>query len=329
MVEGLISVTIAVPTFRRAERLLELLPRLLEEAAGFAAAAARRPRIMVIDNDQELSARPVVERYADQHVEYFSEPEPGVVSVRNRALREAWCDDALVFIDDDQLPTRGWLTALVTVWLRMRPAGVAGPVHSPVPAETDSWIREGGFFDRSYRDRLRTGDAINEAATTNLLVDMASVRAENLLFDPRFALSGGEDSHFTRRLTQGDRRIAWCSEAVVVENLPDERLTRLWVLRRAVSSGNTLARVSIATTSSSWRRVALMIALGAGGASRVFGGTTSFLFGLLQGSVSRRAKASRSICRGVGIILGSCGWSYLEYARGGARWQPSRRCESV
>ncbi|MDG5711871.1 hypothetical protein N0Z45_19695, partial [Acinetobacter baumannii] len=82
--------------------------------------------------------------------------------------------------------------------------------------------------------------------TTNLLLSGPVVRRLGLRFDERFGLSGGEDSLFTRALTGAGQRIVWCAEASVLEDVPADRATRSWVCRRALSSGNTAARVELA-----------------------------------------------------------------------------------
>ena len=53
---------------------------------------------------------------------YRSEPTPGVVAVRNRALAEADGRDLLIFLDDDQTPSSGWLAALVALWAAAPPS---------------------------------------------------------------------------------------------------------------------------------------------------------------------------------------------------------------
>ena len=81
------------------------------------------------------------------------------------------------------------------------------------------------------------------AATNNLLLDLGRIRALGLEFDERFGLSGGSDTLFTRPLVARGGRMVWCDEAMVVDNVPAGRLTRDWVLRRALRSGNSASRV--------------------------------------------------------------------------------------
>ena len=317
---GPVRLTVAVPTFRRPAVLARLLPALLAQLDGLHLADGSTQRLLVIDNDPAQSARPALSGLPDDRLHYLAEGRPGVVAVRNRALREAETDDVLVFLDDDQEPTPGWLAALVETWRTSAAAGVAGPVRSRLPDEAPRWLREGGFFDRAYRASLRTGDRLEEVATTNLLLDLPSVRRLDLSFDERFGLSGGEDSLFTRRLASGTGGLVWCAEAAVVEAVPPSRLSRRWVYRRAVSSGNTTARVALALSTGSRQRVVRRAELLASGTARLLAGGAGLAVGTLVRSAPRRGRATRAALRGGGMLLGAVDVGYLEYARGGSRW---------
>lgn len=316
-----VDLVVAVPTYRRTELLTGLLPRLLEQC-GEVEPLVGVPNMVVIDNDPEQTARPVVEAIRDSRIRYVTETQPGVVPVRNRALAEASGCEALIFLDDDQVPDDGWLYALVSAWQRYG-SSVAGPVRSQLPPTTDPWIVAGGFFDRHYRSSLVTGDRIPEVATTNLLLDMETVRSVGVRFDERFSLSGGEDSLFTRTITRAGGLITWCAEASVTEPVPAGRLTRAWVCRRAFTSGNSGARAALvlARPGARWQvRAGLM----ARGSTRILGGSGGILAGGLRRSVPRRARARRTFCRGLGMLLGSVCVQYLPYARGSRRWKLSR-----
>ncbi|WP_188894786.1 glycosyltransferase family 2 protein [Microlunatus endophyticus] len=309
--------SIAVPTYRRPVELANLLRLVLSQLGDL---PTDDVRILVIDNDPDQSGRPVVAAIGSAAVSYLQERRPGVAAVRNRALREAWSDDVLIFIDDDQLPDDGWLRGLVSAW-RFSGEAVAGPVVSEVPQDADGWIRNGGFFDRSYRNSLVTGDEIDEVATTNLLLDMRAIRSRGLLFDERFGLSGGEDSLFTRTLTRSGARIIWAAEARVLERVPANRLSRSWVSRRAISSGNGVARVRLALEPSANGRLRTRMSLMTAGLARCGGGAIGAVGGMLRRSDATRGRSTRTMLRGVGMFLGSLGITYLEYAREGRRWQ--------
>lgn len=311
-------ISIAIPTYRRPDELSHLLGVIAGQLRDL---PADDVRIIVIDNDPHQTARPVVAASRPGPVNYIQELRPGVAAVRNRALHEAWTDDALVFIDDDEVPCDGWLRSLVSTWRSSRAAAVAGPVVSEVPADADSWIRTGGFFARSFRNSLTTGDGIDEVATTNLLLDMTAIRSRNLLFDERFGLSGGEDSLFTRSLTRSGGRIVWSAESKVFETVPADRLNRSWVSRRAISNGNGVARVRLALEPSTAGRLKARTTLLTMGLARCGAGAAGVLHGALRRSEARHGRSTRTMLRGVGMCLGSVGITYLEYSRDGKRWQ--------
>ena len=81
-------------------------------------------------------------------------------------------------------------------------AAVVGPVQSEFTGELDPWIAAGAFFQRR---RLATGTPVEVAATNNLLLDLETVRRLDLRFDPRFGVSGAEDTYFTRTLSRSRR----------------------------------------------------------------------------------------------------------------------------
>ncbi len=320
-------VVVAVPTFRRHEQLAALVPLLireldqLDDGAGLA-------RILIIDNDPDGGARFVTEELKDflgegagARLQYVCEPTAGVVAVRNRALDESPRDALLAFIDDDEKPVTGWLRELVSAQRTTGAAAVSGPVISHFPDNADDWVVAGGFFERRHRLHLADGDPIEEAATNNLLVDLASVHRLGLRFDPRFALSGGEDSHFTRLLHRRGGRLVWCPQARVSEEIPAARLNRGWIRRRAVSLANSHTRVDLALADRALiRRVSRLENLG-NGLLRIAAGSLAFSSGVLARSVGRRARGVRTICRGIGMASGALGWTYLEYQRGARRWR--------
>ncbi len=315
------QVTVAVPTFQRSRELAALLPLVTAQLDDLRQGDLHEvdTELLVIDNDPARSAEQAVQLPG---VRYVVEPTPGVVAVRNRALDETAGRELLVFLDDDQRPEPGWLAALLGHWAQApsgrRPGAVAGPVRSVLPADADPWIRDGGFFDRAYRARLRTGEVIAEVATTNLLLDLHQVRDLGLRFDPGLGLSGGEDSLFTRGLTAGGAEIHWCAEAAVTEPVPAGRLTRRWVCRRALSSGNTTARIGL-MLSPAGRRPLLRAQFAARGLIRTIGGAAGWLLGSARRSPGRQGRSARTTYRGLGLLLGAMDLSYLEYSRSGSR----------
>ena len=301
------SVVIAVLTYRRPVELAALLPELARQALGRPAV-----RVLVVDNDPAGSGAAVVSTLDNDAVRYVHEPRPGIAAARNRALDEAASYDLLIFIDDDEWPNPTWLSSMLEVHDRTASAAVVGPVISEYAAEPDPWIKAGRFFDRR---RLPSGTLVDVAATNNLLLDLRQVRAFGLRFDEAFGLSGGSDTLFTRELHQRGGKLVWCDEAIVIDQVPMERLTRRWVLLRALRSGNSWSRTSIKLSSSVVSRFVVRVRLTGRGTLRTVSGVAQYLAGFVLRSTVRRARGLRTAARGVGMVSGAYGYVYSEYRR--------------
>ena len=306
---GRIEVVVAVLTYRRTDHLAQLLPALVQQCAELAASGQHRASILVVDNDPAASARPVTDPHRPR-VCYVHETEAGIAAGRARALREASGADALVFIDDDERPTPGWLHHLVLAWVQQdRPAGVVGRVSPTYAGEIDPWITAGGFF---LRRRYRSGTPVGAASSANLLLDVALLQRLGLTFDRRLGLRGGEDTLLTRSLTRGGHQLLWCDEAEVIDLIPDERMERRWVLRRAFSHGVAASRVELALTT---RPNVARLRLGAAGALRVLAGAGRVGLGKLRRRLVDQARGWRLIYRGAGLAVGAAGHDLAEYRR--------------
>lgn len=299
------SVVIAVVTYRRNDDLELLLPLLIAEAS----AVTPRAEILVIDNDPDAGASDVV---AKHDVAYAHEPVPGIAAARNRALTLATKHRRLVFIDDDEHPEPGWLRALLDTAASTGAAAVAGPVVSQFEHQPDEWITAGQVF---VRRRLPTGTPITVAATNNLALDLDQIRSMGLRFDEGLGLIGGSDNLFTRSLSRAGKTMVWCDEAVVVDRVPAQRMTREWVLRRAYRLGNSEVMVSLLLASSRAERLRVRLEGIGRGAARLLAGFVRHGYGLVTHSLAAQARGSRTAGRGRGMIAAAIGINYAEYLR--------------
>jgi glycosyltransferase involved in cell wall biosynthesis len=299
---------VAVLTYRRPADLAALLPLLIAQLDDVGMPAG----VLVVDNDPDGGAREQVEGLGEPRVRYVHEPTPGIAPARNRALDEAGTADILVFIDDDERPVRGWLRSLLDTYQVTKPAGVVGPVVSSFPDDPDPWILAGGFFRRR---RLPTGTEVAVAATNNLLLDLASVRERGLRFDEHRALTGDEDTLFTRQLTDSGGRLVWCSEALVHDIVPPERMTRRWVLTRAFRMGGSASAVELLVARSARLRAMARVRQMLLGCSRLGAGVARIAVGLITSSQARKAAGARNLARGLGLIAGAIGYVHAQYRR--------------
>jgi glycosyltransferase involved in cell wall biosynthesis len=302
------AVVIAMLTFRRPDDLRAAIPALLDQIR----VADVDAMVLVVDNDPDGGAMSMAPELSEPHLRFVHEPSPGIAAARNRALIESTGSDVLIFIDDDERPEPGWLSNLLATWKDTGAAAVVGPVVSSFEEKPDDYITAGGFF---IRRRMPTGTAIDVAATNNLLLDLAQLERADIRFDERFSASGGSDTLFTRELHRRGGRMVWCDEAIVVDVVPPNRSTRSWVLRRALRTGNSWSRTSVALESAPWPRLLRRLELTAQGVARVLGGGVRLAFGAVTRSVGHRARGARTVARGLGMTTGAWGLTYVEYRR--------------
>ena len=307
------SVAIAVLTYRRPAEIAAGLPLVIAQGEELDGAMVN---VVVIDNDADGSARSTVEAIAAASafvkVRYVIEPVPGIAAARNRAIDETADADVLVFIDDDEQPTDGWLAPLIDTWQRTGAAAVMGRVVSNFDGALDDWVAAGEFFRRRS---MATGTEITVAAAGNLLLDRLQLQRLGVRFDERLGLAAGEDSLFSRELVRRGGRIAWCEESVAIDRVPSDRMTRRWVLDRARSHGNSETVVQLFLADTSAERARVRFAAATRGSVRVLGGSARYCFGLVTGSLRHQARGLRTAHRGLGIAAGAAGVIVREYAR--------------
>lgn len=311
-----VRIAVAIPTYRRPERLASLLAQLPARFAeldeGFEA------EVFVIDNDPDRTAHDVATAAPPPgvRVTYAPEPTPGIAAARQHALDATAGFDLLAFIDDDEIPHPGWLRALVDTWRRTGAAAVAGHVHTAFPDGTDPWVLASGLFVRPLRE---DGESLPAAGAGNLLLDLTQIRAFGVSFDTTLGLSGGEDTLFTRAIVRSGGTVVACPLSVAEDSLEDGRATRRFALARARHHGQTQSvielRLAEGRTAGATSRARNLIK----GAGWMVRGTLKRLGGILTGSLSGRARGAREVQRGIGLVQGALGAAAPEYARGEGR----------
>ena len=350
--------TIAMLTYRRNDYLAQVIPELLAQADDVCDAQTT-VSVLIVDNDPQAGARAVVEAAraalageqpqtaeppeqavlsepsgsadsdaaATSRLVYVHEPEPGIVAGRNRALSQAHGSDALVFIDDDEIPSPGWLKALVSTWRAQGCAAVTGPTPPTFEVDPSAWVVASGAFD-SWE--AADGAQVRSADTGNLLLDLAVVEDLGLRFDPRYGLTGGEDSLFTRQLTRAGGVIRFAAGAVVTKRVPAARARRTWVLERSLRSGSSWARVRIDTAApdggASGRLARLRLRLGYGAKGLAKAGIDGARAGVarIRGDVPAQARYEVSSRGGLGMVVGALGVQVREYGRPRRRTSTAR-----
>jgi succinoglycan biosynthesis protein ExoM len=231
---------IAVPAGGEPSDLQRLL-RLIAAEYGF----REDVRLLVADNSADGSARPVFDECSEvfgQRADYVHEPARGYSNVRNAIIAHTGDVHSVAMIDDDEIPAPGWLDSLRDVQLRSGADVVAGPVISEFPPGAPAWYAGSGVFELEAPP-FPEGGEMPWCASNNTLVLARVFRRVPDGFDRKFNRSGGTDTNFFMRARLCGCRIVWTDEAVVREYLPARRLTRRWILRRAIRAGNSRALI--------------------------------------------------------------------------------------
>lgn len=290
------QVTVVLPTFRRPEALARAL-------AGLAAQVDPPPyRLVVVDNDP--APHPPISLAAGRVVH---EPRPGAAAARNRGLAET-DTELIAMLDDDVVPDPHWLRRLAAPVLEGRADLTGGRVVLDPEVPRPAWLAEG---IEGYLTALDLGPVEAQLAPDATLLTASLLTRTSLLraaggFDVTLGPQPGrqlvgDDVQVVRALRAAGARALWVPDAVVVHELPPQRLRPGWVLSRAYLQGR-----------SDWRVDRAAMRQRKGGGLRVAG---SWWLGELRRrraeGLGSRAVAFHAACdaaRTVGAVVEAASW---------------------
>jgi GT2 family glycosyltransferase len=237
------EVTVCIPSFRRPKGLAKLLEALgaLETVAAV--------NVVVADNDsQGHEASDLCEAVRSKGYRWPLDcivvKERGIAQARNALVERALSvhkGDFIAMLDDDEWPSPQWLDEFI----RVQKQTGADALHGAVLRDFETAPAVAAMNCADMRPwRNRTGALAMIESTSNIFLRRACL--EQMLtpwFDPRFALTGGEDRDFFTRLRASGAKFAWADEAVIHAHVPASRATLGWALRRAYRVGNSDMRV--------------------------------------------------------------------------------------
>ncbi len=230
------TVDICICTFRRVS-----LADTLRSVAAQDVAAEVIVAMIVADNDEQPSARELVlslERELGLPVRYVHAPARNISVARNACL-DAATAPLLAFIDDDEIASPGWLSALLAAMEGEGAPIVLGPVRARYAADAPAWLRRADLH--STAPARRRDGAIDTGYSCNVLFLRAAVA--DARFDLALGRTGGEDDLFFSRLHRAGNRITFAPDAWVCEPVPVGRARLGWLLRRSFRNGQTFGRI--------------------------------------------------------------------------------------
>jgi glucosyl-dolichyl phosphate glucuronosyltransferase len=237
-----IKVTIAIPTYNRADFLRQTLAGIM---------AQQFPRdhfeVLLIDNNSRDHTRAVVEEFAAQHPapRYIHEAQQGLDYARNRAITEAR-GEIIVFGDDDILVQPDWLAQMAVPLLAdasaRRIGAVGGEVIPVFPDGLPDWVRE---WHAPLAFRADTGplDPKHSPMGANLAFPkwvFAELGSFHTALDRAAGnyFSGG-DSEMIRRVRAAGLEVWFSPAAAVKHQMPASRTTFRYAARHAFDSARS------------------------------------------------------------------------------------------
>jgi succinoglycan biosynthesis protein ExoM len=228
-------ISVCICTYKRPQMLTNLLTKLQSQETKQMFTYS----IVVADNDYAQSAYQTVESFkgkAKIDIDYYCEPEQNIALARNKAVANA-CGEFVAFIDDDEFPDQEWLLELYKTCKKFNASGVLGPVRPRFEAEPPQWIIKGKLCERrSFKSGTILKDP-RDTRTGNVLFRRKILNDKEIVFDPRFGRTGGEDTDFFKRMIEKRKVFVWSNEACVYETIPPERLKGAYFLKRALLRG--------------------------------------------------------------------------------------------
>jgi succinoglycan biosynthesis protein ExoM len=226
-------VSVIIPTFKRPHAFARAARSVFAQR-GFGMAL----ELVAVDNDPAGSALDTFRAMAAEASYPFHwthEPRPGVSHARNAGVAMAR-GDLIVFLDDDEEATPGWLAQLVQVQRDTGADAVFGPIQGRVGPQI---TRHRAFLERffSRRGPSESGLIDDYFGMGNSLVVRRRMLASDAPFDPRANAQGGEDDILFSQAKARGARFAWAANALAFEHAPDHRARLRYALHRAFAYG--------------------------------------------------------------------------------------------
>ena len=236
-----LTVTIAIPTYRRAALLRQTLEGLVR--LDF---PSEQLEILIIDNHSRDETRSVVEGFAGaRHVpRYLLETQQGANFARNRAIAEAR-GDVIVFGDDDILIGPEWVREIVRPFAENPPGrvgAVGGEVIPVFPEGCPPWVA--GFHGpqafRPDAGPLRAGQVPMSASLAFLRRTFGELGGFDTTVGRKGSvIFGGDENLAIRRLRQAGYEVWFAPAARALHQMPASRTTFRYVRKHAFDSARS------------------------------------------------------------------------------------------
>jgi glycosyltransferase involved in cell wall biosynthesis len=236
-----LSVTVAIPTYRRATMLRQTLEGLVRQDYP-----PHLLEILIVDNNSSDDTRAVVESFAQAALSprYVLETQQGANHARNRAIREAR-GEIIIFGDDDILIEPNWVREIARPFQEhpeRRVGAVGGEVVPVFPDGCPPWVA--GFHGPQA---LRAEAGPLQAGQVPMSASLAFLRKtfpELGYFDTELGrkggvVFGGDENLAIKRLLHGGYEVWFAPAARALHQMPASRTTFRYVRKHAFDSARS------------------------------------------------------------------------------------------
>ena len=251
----------------------QLLPSLVEALRALETPC--QVEILVIDNNSADDTAEVAAALATRDgipLRYCFEPRQGIVYARNRAIEESlspgsdsispYRDDPaqglsqryLAFIDVDELPCPGWISAALDGFERDQADCVGGEIRVRFPAcGRPAWLEDDlmGFLGQlnNGSEPLWVKDLGTPVWSGNIAYRL-SLFGDGLRFDLNFnragdGIGGGEDAAMLLTLLEKGIKVRYRPDMAIEHRITEPKLTRGYFLRLHYLAGMRFGRFQL------------------------------------------------------------------------------------
>jgi succinoglycan biosynthesis protein ExoM len=175
---------------------------------------------------------------------------------------------------------------------------VQGVVLPHYAAPAPEWMRAGHYHEVGP---FTDGAILDHGASGNVLIRRSVIG--DVRFHPAFNQSGGEDVDFFHRLLTAGATMVAATRAIAYEDVPPDRSTLRWILRRRYRTGHTLGTMARSGGRRGPRAVKALARLG---------------FGIVEGLAGAVSSRTRAV-RGLTNVVWGLGTLAALMGRGGQR----------
>jgi succinoglycan biosynthesis protein ExoM len=272
--------------------------------------------VIVVDNEGDAAARDVVDAVAAQGLSilYAIEARRGISPARNACLDLIPADaDVVAFLDDDVVPRSDWLEQLLLALRCTGAEAATGPYVPIYSGRTPEWIRAGRFFACPRAKDPENYGRIDFGVMGNILFRASFLRDNNLRFDDRFSLIGGEDRKFYMDMFDRGAAFVWADDAIVDHHIAPDRLTFAYIVRREFGVGCASAILKRSEPRGGRRLVRYGAEVAAKLALKIVLLAPAALLGVLRDKPFRKVKPVLDIANLTGRLYGLSGLKYEIY----------------